>query len=294
MTYDIGTASIEAAPCACGDDPDIRILRRVSSLNDFTLGNDVGGPVRRIAIVDVETTGTDVMRDEIIDIAVVTIEVDSRGEIVSILSKGEGLRDPGFPLPAAITQLTGLTDGDVAGQSLDLDRLEQVLARADVRIAHNARFDIAFIENLMPGLRGAAWGCSANDVDWLDAGFDGRKLGHLLMQIGRFSGAHRAMADVVALLHLLAHRLPDGGTVIRRLLENAEQQTIRFEATGAPIDRRHELKARGYRWDPSARVWWIELAERDCLEEERWLLREISPGGAMPRIKSITWHERHR
>ena len=41
------------------DDPDIRILRRVSTLQDFPLALRDGGPIRRVAIVDTETTGTD-------------------------------------------------------------------------------------------------------------------------------------------------------------------------------------------------------------------------------------------
>ena len=276
------------------DDPDIRILRRVTSLEDFTLAPRGDGPVRRVAIVDTETTGTDPLTDEVIDIAVVTIEVDARGEIVDIVSKGEALRDPGVPLPAAITRLTGLTDDDVRGQSIDLNRLEAVLARADVRIAHNARFDIAFVENLMPGLAGAAWACSAHDFDWAAAGLDGYKQNHLLMQIGFFNDAHRAMADVVSLLHLLAHRLPDGSTVLGRLLANAEQPSIRFEATGAGFDKRGQLKARGYRWDGSERVWWIELSESDCVEEVRWLRSLLGPFGPMPAMLPITWHQRHR
>ncbi len=276
------------------DDPDIRILRRVTSLEAFPLAPRADGPVRRVAIVDTETTGTDPMTDEIIDIAVVTIEVDVRGEIVGIVSKGEALRDPGMSLPAAITRLTGLTDDDVRGQSVDLDRLQAVLARADVRIAHNARFDIAFVQNLMPGLAGAAWACSARDFDWVAAGLDGYKQNHLLMQIGFFNDAHRAMADVVSLLHLLAHRLADGATVVGKLLADAERPSIRFEATGAGFDKRAQLKARGYGWDGSERVWWIELSEADCIEEERWLRNLLGPFGPMPVMLPITWHQRHR
>lgn len=242
MTHITETAT--AAQPAYADDPDLRILRRVSSLNDFPLADRVTGTVRRIAIVDTETTGTDVIHDEIIDIAVVMIEVDEAGEIVGIASAGQALRDPGMPIPATITRLTGIGDADVAGKAIDLDRLERLLASAEIRIAHSATFDIGFIENLMPGLAGAAWACSMRDFDWLEAGFDGAKLGHLLMQIGRFNGAHRAMADVVSLIHLLAHRLPHGGTVLGDLLISAERPTIRFEATGAPFERRGLLTVR--------------------------------------------------
>ncbi len=289
MTHMTDAVPTGTALCTCAQDPDVRILRRVSALGDFPLTEQVTGAVRRVAIVDTETTGTDVIHDEIIDIAVVVIEVDEAGEIVGFASAGQALRDPGVAIPAHITRLTGITDEDVRGKAIDLDRLERLLGSVQVRIAHSAAFDIGFVENLMPGLAGEAWACSMRDFDWLAAGFDGAKLGYLLTQIGRFNTAHRAMADVTTLLHLLAHRLPHGGTVIGDLLANAERPTVRFEAIGAPFDRRGELKARGYRWDARNRVWWTEIAK-----EERWFRQDIAPHGPLPRMTPITWHQRHR
>lgn len=294
MSHINGAVSAEAALSICARDPDIRILRRVSSLEDFPLSPRGDGPFRKIAILDTETTGTDPLNDEIIDVAVVMLEVDDVGEIVGILSAGQALRDPGMPIPPHITRLTGITDADVRDKTIDLDRLEQRLTTADVLIAHNCAFDAAFIENLLPGIAGAAWACSANDFDWLEARFDGRKLGHLLMQIGRFADAHRAMADVVSLIHLLAHRLPQGGTVIGAILDNAQRPSIRIEATGAPFDKRSVLKSRGYRWDPVAKVWWCEIGEDELEDESRWINREVTPYGPAPRCRPITWHERHR
>ncbi len=294
MTDITDAASAKAALTIAARDPDIRILRRVSSLDNFPLAPRGVGPFRKIAILDTETTGTDPLMDEIIDIAVVILEVDAAGEIVGILSAEQALRDPGVAIPPHITKLTGITDADVRDKTIDLDRLERRLAGADALVAHNCAFDAAFVENLLPGLAGAAWACSANDFDWLEAGFDGRKLGHLLMQLGRFNGAHRAMADVVSLIHLLTYRLPHGGTVLGDLLANAEQPTIRFEAVGAPFERRGQLKARGYRWDGRNRVWWIEMAKEDCAEEERWFRQDIAPYGPSPRMTPITWHQRHR
>lgn len=294
MTHITNAASPEAALSLCARDPDIRILRRVSSLNDFPLTENITGAIRRVAVVDTETTGTDVIHDEIIDIAVVVIEVDEAGEIVGIASAGQALRDPGMPIPPSISRLTGITDNDVRGKTVDLDRLERLLTSVQVRVAHSAAFDIGFVENLMPGLAGEAWACSMRDFDWPAAGFDGAKLGYLLTQIGRFNTAHRAMADVITLLHLLAHRLPDGGTVAGALLANAERPTVRFEATGAAFDRRGQLRARGYRWDGRARVWWIEIAKDECAEEERWFRENIAPHGPLPRMTPITWFQRHR
>lgn len=279
---------------APSDHPDIRVLRRVMPIGALPLAPRGDGPIRRICVVDTETTGTDPLVDEIVDLAIVMLEVDAIGEIVGIASQGEALRDPGMPIPPHITRLTGIGDADVAGKTIDLDRLERRLRSADVLIAHNARFDIAFVEALLPGIAGAAWACSANDVDWTEAGFDGAKLGHLLMQAGWFNTAHRAMADVVSLIHLLAHRLPGGHTVLGTLLDRAAQPTVRIEATGAPFDRRGVLKARGYRWDARGKVWWIEVAEDDLDEETAWLRREVTPWGPSPRTQRVTWHQRHR
>lgn len=276
------------------DNPDIRVLHRVSTPDAFPLAAAAAGKTIRCAIVDTETTGTDAQLDEIIDIAVVVVEVDTLGQIVGIDRVGQALRDPGMPIPPHITRLTGITDDDVRGRTIDLDRLERLLAGVDVRVAHQASFDIAFIENLMPGLARASWACSMNDFDWLSAGFDGRKLGHLLMQTGRFNEAHRAMADVVSLMHLLAHRLDDGRMVLGQLLENAATPSLRIEATGAPFDRRSALKARGYQWDPRGRVWWSEIATDEYESEALWLQREVTPHGPTPRTRQVTWHERHR
>ena len=277
-----------------GDNPDIRLLRRVSTLEDFPLTEHAVGALRRVAITDVETTGTDPINDEIIDVAVIVIEVDSRGEIVRIVSAAEALRDPCMPIPPAITQITRLTDADVAGKVIDLDRLERRLSNADVRIAHNCSFDLAFLQNLMPGLIGASWACSARDFDWISAGFDGAKLGHLLMQCGYFNTGHRAMADVVSLLHVLAHRLDTGGTVIGAILNTAQRPSIRIEATAAAFEKRGILKLRGYRWDPAAKVWWCEVGEDELEDEMRWISREVTPWGPPPRCRPITWHQRHR
>ncbi|MDE1914896.1 MAG: DNA polymerase III subunit epsilon [Sphingomonadales bacterium] len=294
MMHPSGATSVDATRSLCAENPDIRILRRVSSLNDFPLAEPGDGAIRAIGIWDVETTGTDPDLDEIIDIAVVIISVDAGGQIVGIERAAQALRDPGMPIPAAITRLTGITDEQVQGKVIDLDHLAALIARVDVRIAHNASFDIAFIERLLPGLAGASWACSVRDFNWLDEGFDGAKLGHLLMQIGRFNTGHRAMADVISLLHLLAHRLPDGSTVIGKILANAERPSVRIEAVGAPFGKRSILKSRGYRWDPSARVWWAEILEDEVEIEMLWLQREVTPWGPTPRTRPLTWHERHR
>lgn len=273
--------------------PDIRILYRVAKLRDFPLEPRGEGPFRIVGIIDTETTGIDPEQDEVIDLALVTLEINGAGEIVKIISAQDGLQEPSIPIPPKITAITGITDADVQGMEFKTAIVEDRLHTADVLIAHSARFDIGFVERLVPSIAGAAWACSANDFDWLAAGFDGRKLGHLLNQIGYFNDAHRAMTDVISLVHLLAHRLPSGRTVLIDLLDNASRRTTRLEAADAPYRKRHHLKRRGYSWDASAKVWWIELSPVECDAEEDWLRDNIIARKHFNRT-SITWRNRHR
>jgi DNA polymerase III epsilon subunit family exonuclease len=96
----------------------------------------------RWAVVDVETTGMRARHgDRVTEIAVVHVD----GPRVS--TAFESLVNPGRPIPWRIAALTGITDTMVeAAPGFDAiaDRLEAALA-GRVFVAHNARFDWAFV-----------------------------------------------------------------------------------------------------------------------------------------------------
>ena len=251
------------------------------------------GSTRRIAIVDTEATSVDVQTAEVIEIAAAVVLVDDAGEIRAVEETRRGLRDPGIPIPAEVQRLTGISDDDVAGRGLNVPRWEALLGGSDLIVAHNAAYDAPIVERLLPGIKGHAWACSMREIDWAAHGFDGAKLGHLLMQIGHFTTGHRADADVISLAHLLTHR-PDGvRPLMAELIARAAQPSLRFEATGAPFDKRHLLKARGYRWDAREKVWWREIAEAAHETEAMWLARDAELR-ATPRVTRLSWHTRYR
>lgn len=284
-----------AAPAATNDEIAIRILLPAAKLEHFIVSKQPVEPLLQVAVIDVETTGTDALCDQIIDLGYVILLVDAEGDIVDILTVREALADPGAPLPERISRLTGLTDADLRGKAIDLDLVEADFSGVDVFVAHNARFDASFIRQLLPSTADAAWACSLNDFDWLmDAGLDGRALGHLLAQAGFYNDGHRALADVISLIHLLAYPLPDGRPMLGTLLDNASRETWRVEATRAPYSARNILKDRGYSWDPAAKVWWTEVADGQVENEEMWLFRHVVPHGPSPRLISMNWHQRHR
>lgn len=287
--------SSDAAGAVDNDELTMRILLPAAKLKHFIVRKEPVAPLRVVAVVDVETTGTDQLKDQIIDIGYVILLVDAVGDIIDVLTVREALSDPMIPLPARISKLTGLTDADLYGKAIDLDLVQQDFQQVDVFVAHNALFDAGFIRQLLPCTKDAAWACSMSDFDWLmETGLDGRALGHLLSQIGFYNGAHRALADVISLIHLLAYPLPTGQPMLGALLTNAAKQTFRVEATRAPFDSRTTLKARGYRWDPTNRVWSIEVAEQDLDAEILWIGRHVTPNGPAPKVRPTTWHQRHR
>ncbi len=96
----------------------------------------------RFAVVDVETTGLRARGgDRVTDVAVVHVE-GSRVEVAL-----ESLVDPGIPIPGFITALTGISDELVRGAPRFEDLADQVVAALNGRVfvAHNARFDWAFV-----------------------------------------------------------------------------------------------------------------------------------------------------
>ena len=279
--------------CHCGSDPDRRVLHKITPLKAWPVTNDPVAPEITVAVIDCETTGFDPEEETIIELALALVTVDANGRICNIIRKGEGQNDPGRPIPPKITALTGITDADVAGKIFSSDAFAELMLTADAVLAHNAGFDRPFLERLIPGVEHLPWICSLANVDWQSHGFDGAKLGHLLYQIGLFAPkAHSALADVEALVNLLAHRLPSGRTVMAEALQNAELPTVKIEAIDAAYSQKTALRRRGYRWKPQRGNWWIELEPQYLDEELAWLHEHNKQ--VRPRVTEITWRTRYQ
>ena len=160
--------------------------------------------------VDVETTGLDRYRDEIIEVAAIVFDEEG------VLEEWSSLVDPGRDVPAFITRLTGITPEMVDGAPTLLNlrgQLRRLLAE-HVIVAHNVSFDMKFLEQ-------AHIGVGQPRLDTLtlasillpDAGR--YSLGGLarFLDLSRPEGAdHRALDDAsrtVELFHVLLQRSCD-------------------------------------------------------------------------------------
>jgi DNA polymerase-3 subunit epsilon len=97
----------------------------------------------RLAVVDLETTGTAATADRITEIGIVRVENGA------IAEEWSSLVNPETPIPEEIQALTGITNDMVRGAPTFRELANEVNKRLDdhLFIAHNARFDYAFIKN---------------------------------------------------------------------------------------------------------------------------------------------------
>lgn len=237
--------------------------------------------LRRGLILDVETTGLDSGRDQIIELGMLPFDYSARyGTVMAVHEPLSYFEDPGQPLRPEIIELTGITDAMLAGQRIPDEPVKDCLASASLIIAHNAPFDRPFMERRFAQARESSWACSQREVPWKAYGLRSLSLEMLLLQKCRlFFEGHRATVDCQALLHLLATPFGDGSLPLQHLLRSARQPQLRLWATDAPFDRKDLLKERGYRWNNGERggvkAWYRDLGPEEEAEETAWLSAQI-------------------
>ncbi len=165
--------------------------------------------------LDVESTGFDPERSEIIEIALVRVE----GGVIT--EKFSTLINPGDTIPRRITELTGITYAMVVGKPTFEEVLPKVLSFIgdSVLVAHNAKKDIQFIDKYHRRLYNKRFKpphiCTLN----LSRNLLPSLKRHSLQDLADYFGierakSHRALEDAVTtamvfleLLRILWHRL---------------------------------------------------------------------------------------
>jgi len=265
----------EAMAQALAQHPDFRVLRRLQPMADY--GGLKDQSTQRVIVLDTETTGLDSQTEKVIELAMLSVLVDTTtGLPVGTVTVFESFEDPGKPIPAQITEITGINDSMVKGLRIDDAAVKALVEQADLVVAHNAGFDRPFVEARWPVFATPNWACSFQGIDWKKEGSGSAKLEFLASERGWFYDAHRAQVDCHALLQVLSSPLADGQTGLARLLAGSGQTRYKLRATGAPFEVKDKLKARGYRWDGEGRVWWCSLASDALLDAEcAWLRAEV-------------------
>lgn len=269
---------------------DYRVLRRLIPRTEFA--SYVGQAIKTGILLDVETTGLDATKDEIIELAMVKFTYLPDDRIAQITDVYSSFNESHSPIPPEITDLTGITDEMVLGHRIDPQAVAAFVADARIIIAHNASFDRRFAERYWSLFEHKPWACSATEVEWRKHGFDGSRLGYLLAGVGLFHQAHRAIDDCRALAEILASDVPkQSRSGLAVLLERARRKTMRIWAEQSPFELKDELKRRGYRWsdgtDGRPKSWYVDVDEASQAAEIEFLRTTIYLRDIQPRIQAM-------
>lgn len=237
-------------------------------------------PVKAI-ILDTETTGLEAS-DSIIELAMLPILFDSEtGDLYAIGEFFCQMQDPGRPIPEVASRANGIYDADVAGKAIDWLLVREYINEADVIIAHNAKFDRGMVDRTLNNLKASTdpkvWACSVAQLDWSGLAPNAKQEVLCAFVTGFWYHAHRADADVYALLALLIN----SGRLIE-LYQAALKPSweiwaeFPYDPLKTTIIKSRTNEGKKYAFDGTRKCWWIDLPTRDAVDAEiLWLSANI-------------------
>jgi DNA polymerase III subunit epsilon len=198
-----------------------------------------------LVVFDLETTGLSASRDRMCEIAAVRVKA------LAVDETFETLVQPGVALPPTIARLTGLADAELRRAPRPELAVRRFLAFAgDAPLAaHNARFDVGFLDRAVERLTGQRVAAPVVDTVWLARRLLQRRSERFsLAQLAHFFGTstepcHRALPDAVAtaeiLVGLLGLAQERGARTLAEVIELAAPRARRLHArrsliAGAP------------------------------------------------------------
>ena len=95
-----------------------------------------------LTVIDLETTGSKVARDRVIEISLLQADLDS-----GLQHQQTDFIDPGIPIPTRIVKFTGITNAAIAGSPSPADIWPRYLPLLSQGIltAHHIQFDYGFV-----------------------------------------------------------------------------------------------------------------------------------------------------
>jgi DNA polymerase III subunit epsilon len=212
--------------------------------------------MNNVLIVDVETTGLDPTSDRVIEVGAVLYDVGHRtirSSYSSLLQGDSNAAEAVNAIPASVLPTAPPPDvvwRYIAALSRDVDCF----------VAHRASFDRSFFPAELAASK--PWACSKFDMQWPRA-----KLGASLTETALAHGlglshAHRALTDCLTIARLL-ERVAEMGCDVGAMLVRALRPKARFVSL-APFEEKEVVKAHGFQWEPTRRVWAREMAIEDA------------------------------
>ena len=242
----------------------------------------------RLAIVDVETTGSDPAADRITEIAVL------QAEGATLTSQWSTLVNPGTAIPGTIQALTGISQDMVDSAPRFRDIAAELYERLAGRVcvAHNVRFDYAFLRRELEraGLKYVAKTlCTVRLSRRLYPGAPGHDLDSLIERHGlECEARHRALPDAAALWQFLRVAADEYGedVVAVAARQIARQPSLPPHLDQAAIDEIPEAPGVYLFYDESPTPLYIGKSRA---MRSRVLEHFIATASWAPRVRRIEW-----
>lgn len=195
--------------------------------------------LKNYVVLDTETTGVDRYSDQMVEIAILTV---SNGKITDEYAT---LIHSTIPIPAAATEVNGITNADLASAPRLADVVPEIARRIDgqIIVGHNITFDLAFVSRALANLDGV------QDFVYIDT---------LALARNYIPGkSHRlqALASRLRLQSGIAHRALGDAYTTNALLQYCIKKVTLSSADFEKYDKarkahQKEVRAAEFAWSP--------------------------------------------
>lgn len=226
--------------------------------------------------IDLETNGIDPLSCDVAEIGAVLWDTDTNQPVrlMSEIIKG-------VQMPDDVAALTGITNEVITISGINAvdawGRLVEMIKMSKVMVAHNGlRFDFPLMKRMLSINH---FSPPSDDYIYVDTMFDipytnpsSLRLNHLAADHGFLNAnAHRAVFDVMTMLTILSKYN------VKEIITNAASPVVTIQAV-VNYDSRERARARGFRWEPTARVWVKSVRESQLPKEENseFTIRKIT------------------
>ena len=198
----------------------------------------------KFVIFDTETTGLDFARDEIIEFSAVVLQ--RQGQEVVVTQEYDNLitLTPGNRVPQMITDLTGISNEDIAQRGISKAQIcadiAQMFQGDPLLLAYNAHFDLSFLFYLLLRSGDPSILKGKDKLDLLTVYKDRREYPHKLCNAiesygltGKVVNSHRAVDDVLATVAVMGEMEKERDDLMRYV--NLFGYNPKYGIDGKPI-----------------------------------------------------------
>jgi DNA polymerase-3 subunit epsilon len=239
-----------------------------------------------ILLLDIETTGLNPEKDEIIQISILPFFVNDAYSITGYKKPIIKFQEIDKNLPDNIVNLTNITDDMLKGNSIPWEAILKLFNSADAIMAYNSEFDLKFIkftlEKLKLEIPKVNFCCAMKDIDWNELFPSKTPSLELLCHYHGFwlNGRHNALNDVLCLFQIFVLYDLQSKSKLKECLEKSRKNQWKLYVINTQFVDSFFLKSRKFKWDNSLKIWYSAFDSYEKLNEEKSILQnsnELNP-----------------